>query len=267
MEKFASCSFTNDFHSVQILQRSSVGIVYKAVFKYDEQTYVLKERKLAELGKQKDILNEVKLLQQLNHPNIVQCKGWFRDLDKNSLFIVLEYCEGGDLHQLVQSYIKSHQRFKEAEIWTMFAQLCRGVQHLHQNGIIHRDMKTLNVFLNKSHTMFKIGDLGVSRQVSEFTELINNFYGTPLYLSPELIENKAYNEKTDIWSLGVILYEICQLRPPFSSNTLLGLAKLVLQGKFEPISSRYSKALHKMVSWLLTKDFRKRPHINQVSRE
>lgn len=205
MEKFASCSFTNDFHSVQVLQRSSIGIVYKAVFRYDNQVYVLKERKLAELGRQKDMLNEVKLLQQLHHPNIVQCKGWFRDIDKGCIYIVLEYCECGDLHTYIQSHIKAHKYFSEEQIWFIFIQLLRGLQHIHENGIIHRDLKTLNVFIAKDYQTYKIGDLGVSRQVSEFTELVNTFYGTPLYLSPELIENKAYNEKTDIWSLGKLV--------------------------------------------------------------
>lgn len=94
--------------------------------------------------------------------------------------------------------------------------------------------------------------------------MLNTFYGTPLYLSPELIENKAYNEKTDIWSLGILLYELCTLEPPFKANTLLGLAKLVLQGEYAPISSRYSVNMNKCIRWLLTKDFHKRPHIAQV---
>lgn len=194
-ERFASSSI-KDFVEVVELYRSGSGAVYKARFKYDNQLYVLKEKKLPELGKAKDIMNEVKLLEQLRHSNIVQCEGWFRDSERRTIVIVLEYCSGGDLDTLLTSMRRSRESFSEVEIWTIFEQLCSGVKHLHSNGIIHRDIKPLNIFMDKDHRTFKIGDLGVSRQVSEQTVLVQTFYGTPLYLSPELIENRAYNEKT-----------------------------------------------------------------------
>lgn len=141
MERFASCSFQKDFHSTQELFRSSAGVVYQAIFRYDGKAYVLKERKLAELGRRKDIMNEVKLLQQLHHPNVVRCEGWFRDLDRDCLFIVLEFCAGGDLAQMITSYRQQHKHFREQEIWRIFYQICLGLQHLHSHGIIHRDIK------------------------------------------------------------------------------------------------------------------------------
>lgn len=141
MERFASCSF-KDFHSVEELYRSAAGVVYKGVFKYDSKPYVLKERKLAELGRRKDIMNEVKLLQQLRHTNVIQCEGWFRGgRDEESLYIVLEYMDGGDLQQLINSYRKADKRLREADIWHIFHQICQGLCHLHENGIIHRDIK------------------------------------------------------------------------------------------------------------------------------
>eukprot|EP01040_Poterioochromonas_malhamensis_P006842 gene6842-7377_t len=299
-EKFASCHF-RDFIILEELYRSRIGIVYKVQFKYDSKIYVLKERKIAELGQRKDILNEVKLLQQLRSQNIVQYEGWFRDDDRKALFIVLEYCNGGDLYHFLEKRKetgRSHRSrggrggsdvagagsitastdrdrdgwkyLSEKEIWFIFYQICIGLKHLHENGIIHRDIKTLNVFLsfiNDSHVFFKIGDLGVSRQVSENTFLLNTFYGTPLYLSPELIENKAYNEKTDIWSLGIILYELIMLQPPFIGNSMMELSQKVLAGEYEPIpSERYPapSSLGRCVAWLLTKDYTKRPNVAQV---
>ena len=273
-EKFASSQF-KDFNILDEIYRSRFGIVYKAEFKYDKKVYVLKERKIAELGQQKDVLNEVKLLQQLRHVNIVQCEGWFRDVDRKSLFIVLEYCEGGDLFQflerrrknLVPSDISARRipnYLEEREIWYIFSQICSGLRHLHENGIIHRDIKTLNILLTNNNRLFKIGDLGVSRQVSENTFLLNTFYGTPLYLSPELIENKSYNEKTDIWSLGIILYELCALKPPFTGNSFPELTSKVLRGEYDPIPEKYSKSLTSCIGWLLTKEYQKRPNICQV---
>lgn len=135
--------------------------------------------------------------------------------------------------------------FREEQIWFIFHQICLGLRHLHEHGIVHRDLKGLNIMCAKDGRRYKVGDLGVSRQVSENTMMLNTFYGTPLYLSPELVENKPYNEKTDIWSMGIILYELCTFRAPFQGKTLLSLAKLVLKGKYDPIPNHYSKNLER----------------------
>ena len=101
---------------------------------------------------------------------------------------------------------------------------------MHETGIVHRDLKPMNIFCSADFTHFKVGDLGVSRQVSEDTLMLQTFMGTPLYLSPELLENKLYNEKTDIWSLGVILYELCTLTTPFKGKSILSLAQNITKG-------------------------------------
>jgi serine/threonine protein kinase len=262
-EKFASCSFS-DFSNVRELYRSQSGAVFRATFKYDNREYVLKERKLPELGRAKDIMNEVKLLLQLHHTNVIRCEGWFRDDHRKSIFIVLELCDGGDLHMLILKRKETATYFEENHIWYLFSQLCHGLKHLHENGIIHRDLKPLNIMCSSNGRIVKIGDLGVSRQLSEETMMLRSFYGTPLYLSPELAENKPYNEKTDIWSLGVILYELCALRPPFVGNTLLAVAKMVSSGKYAPIPKHYSQHMHKCIAWILNLDYSKRPNVVQL---
>ncbi len=133
-ERFASSAFS-DFSDVEELYRSQTGAVFKALFKYDNKEYILKERKLPELGRRKDIMNEVKLLLQLSHPNVVRCEGWFRDETRNSLFIILEYCDGGDLYKLIQYRKSNHAFFEERQIWYIFNQICQGLKHLHENGI------------------------------------------------------------------------------------------------------------------------------------
>lgn len=262
-EKFASSKFS-DFTNVQELYRSQAGAVFRALFKYDNKEYVLKERKLPKLGNTKDIMNEVKLLAQLDHVNVIRCEGWFRDEGRQSIFIVLEFCAGGDLNGIILKRRTERKYFEETQIWEIFYQLCSGLKHLHEHGIIHRDLKPLNVFCSNSGHTYKIGDLGVSRQVSEDTMMLKSFYGTPLYLSPELVDNKPYNEKTDIWSLGVILYELCALQPPFKGNTLLDVAKLVSHGKYAPLPSHYSPHVSKCVAWMLSLDFSKRPNVAQL---
>jgi len=168
---------------------------------------------------------------------------------------------------IVSSYSHSTAQtsfFDERQIWFIFLQLCEGLKHLHEHGIIHRDLKPLNVFCSSNGRTFKIGDLGVSRQVSEDTLLLKSFYGTPLYLSPELVESKPYNEKTDIWSLGVILYELCALSPPFKGSSLLEVARMVTQGTYSPIPKHFSPHMQKCISWMLHVNYVKRPNIVQV---
>lgn len=265
MERFAASSFS-DFYGVKELHRSQTGAVYSAFFKFDKKRYVLKERKIPELGKSKNIMNEVVLLQQLSHPNVVRCEGYFRDEQRKSLFIVLEFCDGGDLFALLKQYRIARRSLSEPHIWHIFYQLCDGLKHLHESGIVHRDLKTMNVMCIDGGQVIKIADLGVSRQLSDETLMLDTFYGTPLYLSPELVESKAYNEKTDIWSLGVILYEMAALTTPFKGRTLLDLGKLVMAGKYEPIPSGYSQHLSKCIRWMLSADMTQRPNIVQLLR-
>ena len=263
--KFASTFFAKDFVDAIKLHRSSTGAVHLATFKYDGKKYILKERLVPELGRKKDMMNEVKLYLQCHHPNVVRCEGWFFDEARGSLFIVLEYCDGGDLCKLIERRRATNESMAEKYVWLLFHQICLGVKHLHENGIVHRDLKTMNILCSHGGRVVKIADLGVSRQVSENTMLLNTFYGTPLYLSPELVQNKPYNEKADMWSLGVILYEMCSLRPPFVANTLIALAKQILKGKYDPLPKKmFSNNVERCVKWLLQVDFSKRPSINQL---
>ena len=153
---------------------------------------------------------------------------------------MLEYVGGGDLYHEILRRRSRREHFSEEDVWTLFRDMSHGLQHLHENGVIHRDIKSLNILLTEDKQTAKIADLGVSRQVSEDTLMLQSFYGTPLYASPELCENKPYNEKTDIWSLGVVLYEMATLYPPFNSKNLVGLALKIKEGTYESLPPMYS---------------------------
>ncbi len=141
--------------------------------------------------------------------------------------------------------------------------MCLGIQYLHQNRILHRDIKTINMFLAKDD-MIKIGDLGVAKMLNQTANMAHTVVGTPYYLSPELCEEKPYNNKSDIWSLGCVLYELCTLKHPFEAQNQGALILKILRGKYNPISSNYSKPLHEMVDRLLLKDYRQRPAIMDI---
>ena len=268
--------FTNDrtsvedFHSLHEVHRSAGGTVYTAYHKSDRSVrYILKERKVPELGRAKDLMNEVHLLSKLNDAYVVQCHGWFYTERTKSLWLVLEYCEGGDLSRFIGKHKTKKVPIPEEQVWNIFHQICLGVKCLHEHGIIHRDLKSLNVLCcDDRATRVKIGDLGVSRQMSNHTELLNSRYGTPLYLSPELVDEhaKGYTEKTDIWSLGVVLYELAALDTPFMSDSLMGLARKILKGKYAPIPPSYSQELSACISWLLCREPADRPSISQLCR-
>lgn len=124
-ERFSTATL-RDFVSQQVLYHSNAGSVIKAQYKYDEKWYVLKQRKVSELGHTKNILNEVQLLMQLNHPNVVRCFGHFWEDGRTSLYIVLEYCSGGDLMALINVHRKASDYFEESYIWSLFYQICDG---------------------------------------------------------------------------------------------------------------------------------------------
>jgi NIMA (never in mitosis gene a)-related kinase len=134
---------------------------------------------------------------------------------------------------------------------------------LHSNKILHRDIKTINVFLSSGDKV-KLGDLGVAKMLNQTANFAHTIVGTPYYLSPELCEEKPYNHKSDIWSLGCVLYEMCTLRHPFEANNQGALILKIVRGKFDPIPSTFSKELSDMVNALLTRDYKKRPSIQEV---
>lgn len=264
--RFGACSF-GDFEVVKELQRSPQGAVFVCRFKYDGKLYALKERRVSEMGSRKNVMSEILLFQCLDHENILRCEGWFHDEKRKSLIMVLEYCECGDLHHLIchQKRLSGSRRYlREKYIWFLFSQICSGVKHLHSTGIVHRDLKSLNIMLKNKGKRIKIIDFGVSRKVSENTVALKTFYGTPLYLSPELVQNKPYNEKTDIWSLGVILYELTTLSQPFNGNSIMELARSITRGHYDPLPDHYSNDLSRVISWMLQIDPTKRPTISQL---
>ena len=117
--------------------------------------------------------------------------------------------------------MKTGRLLKEDVIWKLFIKICIGLGYLHKKKVLHRDLKSLNIFLTKGLDV-KIGDLGVAKSLTQ-SGFAKTFIGTPYYLSPEICEEKPYNEKSDVWALGCILYEMCTYNHPFEAKTQAGL--------------------------------------------
>lgn len=144
-----------------------------------------------------------------------------------------------------------------------FTQICLAVKHVHDRKILHRDIKAQNVFMMKSG-MLKLGDFGIARVLSTTSEMAATVVGTPYYLSPEIVQSNKYGFSTDIWSLGVLLYEMCALRPPFNGQNLHMLAMQIVSGLYPQLPECFSPDMKNLVKRMLMVDDTKRPNINEL---
>ena len=156
---------------------------------------------------------EIEIHSRLNHPNIVKMNGWFAD-DKK-LYIILEYCPSGELFSILHS--QPHSRFPESTASNYIRQMINALIYLHSNHIIHRDIKPENILLDNE--TLKLADFGWSVHSPSMRR--KTFWGTLDYLPPEMISGEVYTEAVDIWSVGVLTYELCSGHAPFhdQSNT------------------------------------------------
>ncbi len=175
----------------------------------------------------------------------------------------MDYADGGDLYAKIAQYKKMGKMFSEEQVLEWFLQICLALKHIHSRRILHRDLKTQNIFLTSKGDV-KIGDFGIARVLQHTYDCVQTAIGTPYYLSPEICQEKPYNQKSDIWSMGCILYEMLTLRHAFDANSMKGLVLKILKGTYPPISTMYSEDVRGLVGELLTKDPAKRPSIRQI---
>ncbi|KAL8576451.1 hypothetical protein ACOMHN_049018 [Nucella lapillus] len=206
-----------------------------------------------------DARKEVSVLAQLKHPNIVCYIESFEEA--GTLYIVMNYCSGGDLYGRINN---QHGRlFTEDQIMNWFAQICLSVKHIHDRKILHRDIKSQNIFLSSSG-MVQLGDFGIAKVLNNTVELARTCIGTPYYLSPEIVENKPYNNKSDIWSLGCVLYELTTLKHAFEAGNMKNLVLKIIRGSYPPVAPQYSYDLRGLIAQLFKRAPRDRPSINSV---
>jgi len=151
----------------------------------------------------------------------------------------------------------------EERILHCFTQICLAIKHLHDRKIIHRDLKSQNIFMTQGG-MVKLGDFGIARVLNSTRENAATIVGTPYYLSPEIVESKPYSFKSDIWSLGILLFEMCELRPPFNGRSITELALQIVRANYSPIGSEYSQELHDLLASLLNPEADQRPSVNKI---
>ena len=252
----------NNFIIGKNLGKGAFGSVCLVTRKEDKKLYAMKSINIGKLDKQEieAALNEVRILASLNHPNIIGYKDAFYDEKSRTLNMIMEYADDGDISHKIQDNLKRRLRFEESTIWEWIIQLLKGLKYLHDNKIMHRDLKCANIFLMKNG-LLKIGDLNVSKFAK--SNMARTQTGTPFYLAPEIWKDLPYDYKCDIWSVGCIIYELCTSRPPFRGTSLKELGRNVLNGYYLPISG-FSNDIKDIVAKMLIVDPKRRASTDEL---
>uniref|UniRef100_H3APE6 non-specific serine/threonine protein kinase n=1 Tax=Latimeria chalumnae TaxID=7897 RepID=H3APE6_LATCH len=248
---------------VNKIGEGSFGKAILVKSKEDGRQYVIKEINISRMSskEREESRREVAVLANMKHPNIVQYKESFEE--SGCLYIVMDYCEGGDLFKRINTQKGILFSEDQKQIMDWFVQICLALKHVHDRKILHRDIKSQNIFLTKEGTV-QLGDFGIARVLNSTVELARTCIGTPYYLSPEICENKPYNNKSDIWALGCVLYEMCTLKHAFEAGNMKNLVLKIIRGSYPPVSLHYSCDLRSLLSQLFKRNPRDRPSVNSI---
>ena len=251
------------FEILDKLGDGAYSVVYKVKRKEDKKTYALKKVKLQSLSdkEKQNALNEVRILASVKSTFVISYKEAFIDEDDKSLCIVMEYADKGDLYQKITQFKKIGRLMEEIDIWKIFIQMTKGLKALHDLKILHRDLKSANIFLFSDGSA-KIGDLNVSKVAKKGLGYTQT--GTPYYASPEVWRDQPYDSKSDIWSLGCVTYEMIALHPPFRAENMEALYNKVIKGQYGKISDIYSNDLSEIIKLLLKTNASERPSCGQI---
>uniref|UniRef100_A0A669P9J5 Serine/threonine-protein kinase Nek8 n=1 Tax=Phasianus colchicus TaxID=9054 RepID=A0A669P9J5_PHACC len=249
------------YERIRVVGRGAFGIVHLCLRKADQKLVILKQIPVEQMSKDERLAaqNECQVLKLLSHPNVIEYYENF--LEDKALMIAMEYAPGGTLAEFIHK--RCNSLLDEDTILHFFVQILLALHHVHTKQILHRDLKTQNILLDKHRMIVKIGDFGISKILSSKSKAYT-VVGTPCYISPELCEGKPYNQKSDIWALGCVLYELTSLKRAFEAANLPALVLKIMSGTFAPISDRYSPDLRQLILSMLNLDPSKRPQLNEI---
>merc|ERR1719245_97403 len=240
------------YRRLRLLGQGSFGKAFLARDLATNELCVMKQIRVEKMdAKARDTaVREAVALRRIQHPNVVRFRQVF--VRSGWLCLIMDFADGGDLCAAVKERARSKIPFEESAVLECFSQVADAVAFVHSLKMVHRDIKSRNIFLCRTGRAL-LGDFGLVRLLESTCELAVTRVGTPYYLSPEIIKKQPYNYKTDVWSLGVLLYEMAALTRPFV-GTLETLPKAILRGTFEPLGDSYSRELHNLVARMLRVD-------------
>ncbi|KAM9353581.1 serine/threonine-protein kinase Nek11 [Symphorus nematophorus] len=242
------------------LGRGSFGSVYlvqDSKASDGDELKVLKQIPLGDLRPDETVraTQEAHLLSQLHHPSILTFYHSF--LEGDAFCIVTEFCQDRDLDCRLEELRRAGRSLPELQVVDWLIQLLLGLHYMHDRRVLHRDLKAKNVFLKRN--LVKIGDFGVSCLLMGSCDLATTFTGTPYYMSPEVLQHRGYDAKSDIWSLGCLLYEMCSLTHAFQGPNFLSVVMKIVEGETPTLPSGFSEELNSVLQRMLQKEPASRP--------
>ncbi|MED6276814.1 hypothetical protein CHARACLAT_006780 [Characodon lateralis] len=248
------------YSHLRVIGEGSFGRAVLVQCKSTQEKYVLKEIQLPKnQSKQQSSRKEAVLLSTMKHPSIVAFREVFEA--DGLLCIVMEYCSGGDLLHKIQ--LQKSSQFTVDNILKWFAQMCAGAKYIHDKRVLHRDLKSKNVFLADDGSV-KLGDFGSACILNSSKAYAYTYVGTPYYVAPEIWDNKPYNNKSDVWSLGCVLYELCTLRHPFQASSWKSLILKVCRGAYPPLPNHLPYELHYLIKHMFKTNPKDRPSVHTI---
>lgn len=271
---------SDEYEALEVIGKGSFGVVRKVRQKSDGQLFVRKEIEYHSMNTQErnQLISELRILRELNHPNIVKYCRHDHLMNKKSIHIYMEYCDGGDLGHIISNFKKNKESVPEEFIWQVLVQTLLALHKCHygidakkvnlfsndsketepsinsETVIIHRDIKPDNIFMLNSGKTIKVGDFGLAKMLTSQNDFAKTYVGTPYYMSPEVLMDNPYNPVCDIWSLGCVLFELCTLQPPFQAKTHLQLQTRIKKGIIPELPDTYSSQLISIIKECITVD-------------
>lgn len=255
-----------DLTIIEVIGEGGMGIVYKATINKTGETVALKRIKLP--GKENFINNiqeAIIHLKLMKSAFICQLKTCYIKENEKFLYMILEYCEGGDLKALMKKYSEKKEPMPMSIILKIFLQILMALQFLHSKKIIHRDLKPENILFTKGGVV-KLADFGISKEI-EGSKLGVTKVGTFPYEAPEVIDEnnkKEYGFEVDVWALGIILYEMVTGEYPFNDSDKDTLVKSIIYDDYKPIKRRVNKNIIEIIDMMLQKNPKKRPSVKEI---
>ncbi|XP_040904834.1 serine/threonine-protein kinase 4-like [Toxotes jaculatrix] len=206
------------------------------------------------------LTRERAILKTTNHPHIVSIKNSFQD--QNIYYVVMDYCQGGNLAAKVRERRESPQ---ESEILSWIAEICIALRAIHEKGLLHKHLMLKNILLTE-FGMVCLGDFGKIYENSKSTQSTNNSYLAEAinYLPPEVFTEGSYDEKSDIWSVGCLLYELCTQKPAFSAETTTMLMPKIIGGPYPCLPETFSPELCEILNDIFNRDPQSRPTASEI---
>ena len=263
---------TDGYEILDRIGQGSFGIVSKVRRKIDRAVLCWKEINFGKMSEKEksQLVSEVNIIRELRNPFIVRYHDRILHKATTRLFIVMEYCPSGDLAGLIKKARRDRTYVDEGFVWKILAQCTLALKECHrrtENGvkkpILHRDLKPANILLDGDKNV-KIADFGLAKELSSKSQLAQTNLGTPYYMAPEIINEKDYDERADIWSLGCLVYELAALRPPFDASNAVTLAVKINKGDYPRLPGKFSNELMNAISKMIQLDPRRRPRVEDL---